>query len=82
MVYDILIVGGGIAGVTAAIYLKMAGLNISIIEKELIGGKLNYISEINNVPGILLSKVKSTLETSLNTSKTHIQKSYMKKSKT
>ena len=53
MIYDVIIIGGGIAGVTAAIYLKMAGLNIAIIEKELIGGKLNYISEINNIPGIL-----------------------------
>ena len=53
MIYDAIIIGGGVAGVTAAIYLKMAGLNIAIIEKELIGGKLNYISEINNIPGIL-----------------------------
>jgi len=53
MIYDVIIIGGGIAGVTAAIYLKMAGLNIAIIEKELIGGKLNYISKINNIPGVL-----------------------------
>lgn len=51
MVYDILIVGGGIAGSTAAIYGKMAGYNVAIIEKEEIGGKLNYIDDIYNYPG-------------------------------
>ena len=53
MIYDVIIIGGGVAGVTAAIYLKMAGLNIAIIEKELIGGKLNYISRVYNFPGYL-----------------------------
>lgn len=53
MIYDVIIIGGGVAGTTAAIYLKMAGLNIAIIEKELIGGKLNYISHVYNFPGYL-----------------------------
>jgi Thioredoxin reductase len=53
MIYDVIIIGGGVSGTTAALYLKMYGLDTAIIEKELIGGKLNYISEINNVPGVL-----------------------------
>lgn len=59
MRYDILIVGGGIAGATAAIYAKMAGLDVAIIEKDEIGGKLNYISEIYNYPG--LYKIKGEM---------------------
>ena len=53
MIYDVIIIGGGIAGSTAAIYAKMAGLDATIIEKELIGGKLNYISRVYNFPGYL-----------------------------
>lgn len=50
--YDLIIVGGGTAGITAAIYAKRAGIqNVLIIEKDLIGGKLNYIDEIENFPG-------------------------------
>ena len=59
MRYDVLIVGGGIAGATAAIYAKMAGLDVAIIEKDEIGGKLNYISEIYNYPG--LYKIKGEM---------------------
>ena len=53
MIYDIIITGGGIAGATAGIYATLSGLNTAIIEKELIGGKLNYIDRIYNFPGYL-----------------------------
>lgn len=51
MTYDLVIIGGGIAGVTAAIYAKRSNLNVLIIEKNAIGGLLNKIDEINNYPG-------------------------------
>ena len=51
MTYDLIIVGGGIAGITAAIYAKRSNLNVLIIEKNAIGGLLNKISEIKNYPG-------------------------------
>lgn len=53
MIYDVIIIGGGIAGATAGIYATMSGLNTAIIEKEIIGGKLNYIDRIYNFPGYL-----------------------------
>lgn len=62
MIYDILIIGGGIAGVTAAIYARMAGLNVSIVEKEEIGGELNYIDDIYNFPGFVSIKGKELAE--------------------
>ena len=50
-IYDLVIVGGGCAGITAAIYAYRAGLDFLLIEREILGGKLNIISKINNYPG-------------------------------
>lgn len=49
--FDAVVIGCGAAGITAAIYLKRANLNVCIIEKTAPGGELNMISEINNYPG-------------------------------
>ncbi len=49
--YDCIIVGGGIAGITAAIYLKNANKKVLLIEKGTMGGILNKISRIKNYPG-------------------------------
>lgn len=51
MDYEILIVGGGPAGLTAGIYAKRAGRKVAIIEKFLPGGQLNLIGEIENYTG-------------------------------
>ena len=51
MLYDVLIVGGGPAGITAGIYAKRAGRNVAIIEKYAPGGQLNFIGKIENYPG-------------------------------
>lgn len=49
--FDCVIVGAGIAGMTAAIYLKRSNLNIIILDKDEPGGLLNKISVIENYPG-------------------------------
>ena len=49
--YDVIIIGSGIAGMTAAIYLKRGGLNTLIIEENSPGGQLNKINIIENYPG-------------------------------
>ena len=49
--FDVVVIGCGVAGITSAIYLKRANLNVCIIEKNAPGGQLNMISEINNYPG-------------------------------
>lgn len=51
MTYDLIIIGSGIAGITAAIYAKRSNLNVLIIEKSAPGGLLNKIDKINNYPG-------------------------------
>ena len=52
MKYDIIIIGMGISGISAAIYAKNSGLNILMLEREMPGGLINKISKINNYPGI------------------------------
>src|SRR5574344_16402 len=50
---DILIIGAGPAGVGAAIYLSRSKYSFCIVEKEMIGGKLNTITQIDNYPGFV-----------------------------
>lgn len=50
--FDCIIIGAGISGCTAAIYLKRAGLNILMLEKKAIGGQIINTSEIENYPTI------------------------------
>lgn len=52
--YDIIIIGSGAAGLTAAIYAKRASLNAVIIEKEFMGtGQIAYAEHVENYPGLL-----------------------------
>lgn len=50
--YDCLIIGAGIAGITAGIYLKRSNLNALVLDKDAPGGKLNNIHRIDNYPGV------------------------------
>jgi thioredoxin reductase (NADPH) len=49
--YDVVIIGGGAAGLTAGIYAGRARLKTLIIEKALVGGLATYTNEIANYPG-------------------------------
>lgn len=49
--YDVIVVGSGPAGITSAIYLKRANINVCIMEKSAPGGQLNKSSTIENYPG-------------------------------
>lgn len=49
--YDLIVVGAGPAGMTAAIYAQRANLKTVIIEKALPGGKMTRTSEVENYPG-------------------------------
>lgn len=47
---DILIIGGGIGGMTAALYAARANLSVRIVEKEVCGGLVNWTHTVENVP--------------------------------
>lgn len=49
--YDVAIIGGGVSGLTAAIYALRSGLSTVIIEKGMIGGQVSLTNEIKNYPG-------------------------------
>ena len=50
--YDVIIIGGGPGGYTAALYAARAGLSALVIEKMAVGGQMALTSEIENYPGI------------------------------
>lgn len=52
-IYDLIIIGGGPAGLSAGLYAGRARLNTLIIEKEHTGGQINSTAEIVNYPGIV-----------------------------
>ncbi len=50
--YDLVIVGGGPAGLSAAIYMARARYRVLVVEKEKTGGQITITSEIVNYPGV------------------------------
>ena len=59
--YDVIIIGGGRAGLTAAIYASRARLSTLIIEKESFGGQIVSTDGIENYPGIVEGDTGTTL---------------------
>jgi thioredoxin reductase (NADPH) len=51
--YDVVVIGGGPGGMTAALYAGRARLKTLLIEKSLIGGMVTYTSELENYPGFV-----------------------------
>lgn len=49
--YDIIIVGAGPAGLTAAIYARRAGKSVLVLEKDTFGGQITYSPKLENYPG-------------------------------
>ena len=50
--YDVIIIGGGPAGLTAGIYALRSGCSVAVVEKNMVGGQINYTYEIDNYPGL------------------------------
>jgi len=49
--YDIIVIGGGPAGLTAAIYAKRANKSCLVIEKGAFGGQITFSPKVENIPG-------------------------------
>ena len=51
--HDIIIIGGGPAGLTAAVYARRAGKSVLVIEKATFGGQITYSPKVENIPGFV-----------------------------
>ena len=50
MIYDIIVIGGGPAGLTAATYARRAGKSVLVLEKDAFGGQINWSPRVENFP--------------------------------
>ena len=51
--YDLIIIGGGPAGLTAATYARRAGKSVLVIEKNAFGGQITWSPRVENFPGFV-----------------------------
>ena len=51
--YDIIIIGGGPAGLTAALYACRANKSVLVMEKAAFGGQITYSPKVENIPGFV-----------------------------
>ena len=51
--YDVIIIGGGPAGLTAALYACRANKKTLVIEKETFGGQITFSPKVENIPGFI-----------------------------
>ncbi|MFR6258886.1 MAG: FAD-dependent oxidoreductase, partial [Anaerovoracaceae bacterium] len=48
--YDVIVIGGGPAGLTAALYVRRSGKTVLVIEKSTYGGQITWSEKLENFP--------------------------------
>lgn len=49
--YDVIVIGAGPGGMTAALYASRANLKVAMLDRGVYGGQMNNTAEVENYPG-------------------------------